>query len=77
MAMGGWSGNDNALSLAELKADVANGTLRYVIIGGQGAGPFGFATDSSEVRSWITSHGTIVSVPGSSATVYDLANALS
>ena len=36
MAMGGWSGSDNALTLDELKADIANGTLRYVILGGQG-----------------------------------------
>jgi len=79
MAMGGWSGSDNALPLDELKADIAGGSLRYVIVGGQGGGqggPGGFNSQSSEVMAWITSHGTLVSVPGSSATVYDLSNSL-
>ena len=77
MAMGGWSGSDNAITLDGLKADIADGRLRYVIVGGQGGGPGGFSLDSAKVSAWITSHGTLVSVPGSSATVYDLSNALS
>jgi 4-amino-4-deoxy-L-arabinose transferase-like glycosyltransferase len=77
MAMGGWSGSDNALTLDELKADVAGGSLRYVIVGGQVGGFGGFNSQSSEVTAWITSHGTLVSVPGSSASVYDLSNSLS
>ena len=76
MAMGGWSGSDNALTLDQLKADIANGSLRYVIVGGQDAGLFGFNGDSSQVTAWVTSHGTLVNVPGSSTSVYDLSNAL-
>lgn len=76
MAMRGWSGSDNALSLDELKADIANGSLRYVIVGGQDAGLFGFNGDSSQVTAWVMSHGTLVSVSGSSALVFDLSNAL-
>ena len=77
MAMGGFSGSDNALTLDQLEADIAHGSLRYVIVGGQGGGPGGFNSQSSQVTAWITRHGTLVSIPGSSAKVYDLSQALS
>jgi len=78
MAMGGWSGSDNALTLDQLKADIADGSLRYVIVAGQGGGPGGQRTQggSSDVSAWIAANGTAVSVPGSSVTLYDLSNAL-
>src|SRR4029079_16221876 len=69
MAMGGWSGSDDALTVDQLKTDIANGSLRYVILGGQGggfggfSGPGGFASD---VTSWITQHATRLTVPGTS-----------
>ena len=75
MAMGGWSGSDNALTLDQLKSDIADRSLRYVIVSGQGGGPGGQG-GSSEVTAWITANGTAVSVPGSSVTLYDLSNAL-
>ena len=78
MAMGGWSGSDNALTLDQLKADIADGSLRYVIVAGQGGGPGGQRTQggSSDVSAWIAANGTAVSVPGSSVTLYDLSNTL-
>jgi hypothetical protein len=77
MAMGGWNGSDNALTLEQLQADVASGTLRYVILGGQGGGPGLGQGGSSEIDAWVSSHGAAVTVPGSSVTLYDLSGAIS
>jgi len=54
------------------------GKLRYIIIGGgigggQG-GPGGNANDQS-ISTWVTQNGKAVTVPGSSATLYDLSGA--
>ncbi|MFN8514499.1 MAG: hypothetical protein U0841_18300 [Chloroflexia bacterium] len=53
MALGGFSGSDPILTTAELAQLVANGTIRYVIVGGQGG--------QSDLTTWITQHGTAVS----------------
>ena len=42
MAMGGFMGSDPAPTLAQLKEDIRDGRLRYVLLGGRGAGPGGF-----------------------------------
>jgi 4-amino-4-deoxy-L-arabinose transferase-like glycosyltransferase len=42
MAMGGFMGSDPAPTLAQLQLYVHDGRLRYVLIGGRGAGPGGF-----------------------------------
>ena len=42
MAMGGFMGSDPAPTLEQLQAYVRDGRLRYVLIGGRGAGPGGF-----------------------------------
>jgi 4-amino-4-deoxy-L-arabinose transferase-like glycosyltransferase len=72
MAMGGWSGSDNALTLDQLKADVASGKLRYVIVSGQGGRGGG---GSSEIDAWIVANGRAVTISGSSTTLYDLSGA--
>jgi lysylphosphatidylglycerol synthetase-like protein (DUF2156 family) len=65
MAMGGFSGGDPTPTLEQLRAYVASGALRFVIVGG-GGGPGG---GSSEVSSWVTSScATVTSV---SSTLYD------
>jgi 4-amino-4-deoxy-L-arabinose transferase-like glycosyltransferase len=77
MAMGGWSGSDNAPTLAQLEADVASGKLRYVLISGAGGG--GPNRGSSEITAWVTANGTAVNVDGSTSngwTLYDLSAAL-
>ena len=38
MAMGGFNGGDAAPTLDQLKAYVASGALRFVLVGGNGAG---------------------------------------
>jgi hypothetical protein len=76
MAMGGWSGSDNAPTLAELKADVAAGKLRFVLLssGSNGGGQGG----SSDIASWVSANGTAVTITGASSsgwTLYDLSGA--
>jgi 4-amino-4-deoxy-L-arabinose transferase-like glycosyltransferase len=55
ISMGGWSGSDNAMTLAKLKAMVKTGKLHYVIVSGEGGRGTG-----SEITSWIQKHGTAV-----------------
>jgi hypothetical protein len=70
MAIGGWSGSDPTPTLAQFKAYVAAGEIRYFIVGGAGGGPGGGAGSSSEITNWVTSNFTATSVGGQ--TVYDL-----
>jgi 4-amino-4-deoxy-L-arabinose transferase-like glycosyltransferase len=80
MAMGGFTGGDPAPSLDELKALVASGDLRYIVLGG-GGGPGGFGGGGrgpggrglGEVASWITAACTPITVGGT--TIYDCAGA--
>jgi 4-amino-4-deoxy-L-arabinose transferase-like glycosyltransferase len=74
MAMGGWSGSDNAITLDQFKADVAAGKLRFVIVSEQSGGPNG---GSSAIAAWVVANGKAVTISGSSATVYDLSGAAS
>jgi 4-amino-4-deoxy-L-arabinose transferase-like glycosyltransferase len=68
MAMGGFSGGDPTPTLAQLKADVASGQLRYVLIGGRGGAGL---ERSSSVSDWVMSNGTVVASVGNGA-LYDL-----
>ncbi|MGY4982195.1 ArnT family glycosyltransferase [Streptomyces sp. 900105755] len=56
ISMGGWSGSDDAMTLAKLKSLVKAGKLHYVVVssdGGQGT--------NSEIATWVEKHGTAVS----------------
>ena len=81
MAMGGFNGGDPAPTLAQFKALVASGQVRYLLVegtGGGGVGAPGGTSDSSisAIDSWAASGGTVVDT-GSSAggTLYDLSGA--
>jgi 4-amino-4-deoxy-L-arabinose transferase-like glycosyltransferase len=77
LAMGGFSGNDPAMTVSHLQSLVASGQLRYVLASGTGGGRGGSASTRS-VMSWVASHGTVVTDGGSSgATLYDLSGAVS
>lgn len=55
ISMGGWSGTDNAMTLAKLKSLVKSGQLHYIIVssdGGQGT--------NSEITAWVEANGTAV-----------------
>ena len=81
MAMGGFTGSDNALTLEQLQALVSSGDLRFVSVGG-GGGPGGGGGgpneqgSSSDITSWVSSACTAVSVGGSITSIYDCASAV-
>lgn len=55
ISMGGWSGTDDAMTLAKLKSLVKAGELHYIVVssdGGQGT--------NSEIATWVKKHGTAV-----------------
>lgn len=54
MAIGGFSGSDNILSLDQFKELVKNGEVRYVLTGGIGKG------GNSEIMNWVTENGKAV-----------------
>ncbi|MFH8799410.1 glycosyltransferase family 39 protein [Streptomyces sp. NPDC017936] len=58
ISMWGWSGSDNAMTLARLKELVRKGELHYLQIGGGGMG--GGSGVSSEVTEWVQENGTAV-----------------
>jgi 4-amino-4-deoxy-L-arabinose transferase-like glycosyltransferase len=77
MAMGGFTGSDNALTLEQFRALVSSGALRFVSVGGGGAGGPSGQGSSSGISSWVSSACTAVSVGGSTTSVYDCAAAVS
>jgi hypothetical protein len=84
MAMGGFMGSDPAPTLAELQADIRDGRLRFVMVGGRGGlpgGPGGFfggdgiGNDAAARTRWVTDACTPVSVAGVTGSLYDCAGA--
>jgi len=57
MAIGGFSGSDNILTLDEFKALVEKGEVRYVLSGGMGGRDKG----GNEIMNWVTQNGKVVS----------------
>jgi 4-amino-4-deoxy-L-arabinose transferase-like glycosyltransferase len=71
MAIGGFTGDDPAPTLAQFKAYVAAGDITYYIAGGQGGGgPGGGSGASSQITSWVKAHFTAATIGGQ--TVYVL-----
>jgi 4-amino-4-deoxy-L-arabinose transferase-like glycosyltransferase len=64
MALGGFNGGDQILTVSQLQTLIANGTVRFFLLGG-GGGPGGA---SSSLTSWVTSNCTAVSIQSSSGT---------
>ncbi|MGQ5638154.1 MULTISPECIES: ArnT family glycosyltransferase [unclassified Streptomyces] len=63
ISMWGFTGSDNAMTVAKLKELVKKGELHYIQVGGgmRGGGPGGGGnTVSSAVTSWVQKHGTKV-----------------
>ncbi|PRC54562.1 glycosyl transferase, partial [Mycobacterium sp. ITM-2017-0098] len=69
MAIGGFTGGDNAPTLEQFQTYVADGQVRYFIAGGH-RGPGGDAGVAAEITSWVEQNFTAMDVGGS--TVYDL-----
>lgn len=64
MAMGGFSGSDQILTVSSLEQLIKNHTVRYFVVGGQGGGQGG----DSSVNQWITSQCKAVSYSSSTTT---------
>ncbi|MER6422373.1 glycosyltransferase family 39 protein [Streptomyces sp. NPDC001137] len=62
ISMWGFTGSDNAMTVARLKELVKKGELHYIQIGsaGMGGGPGGGSNLSTEVSNWVQQHGTAV-----------------
>ncbi|MCX5421005.1 glycosyltransferase family 39 protein [Streptomyces sp. NBC_00078] len=64
ISMWGFTGSDNAMTVAKLKELVKKGELHYIQIstsgGGMGGGPGGGNSLSTEVSTWVKKHGTAV-----------------
>jgi hypothetical protein len=69
VTIGGFNGGDPAPTLDQFKAMVANGEVKYVLVGGggpgggfggPGGGGPGGGGGSSSISSWVTSNGTAV-----------------
>lgn len=56
MAVGGFSGSDNILTVEKLSQMVANGEIRYFQLSGRGMG------QSSEISAWVQAHGKVVTL---------------
>ena len=86
MSMGGFTGSDNAITLAQFEKYVANGDIHYYVAsggqgagvasggqgagGGMGGGPGGGGSATSSITTWVEAHYKAVTVD--SQTIYDL-----
>ena len=71
MAIGGFNGGDDALTVEQLQAYVDSGQLRYIILGGALIGGPNTSNDLRALSDWVEAHGTLVSNAGG-GTLYDL-----
>ena len=73
MAIGGFNGGDQAITLARFKQLVAAGKIHYYVAGGMGGGGrFGGQSGSSAIESWVTATFKAETVGGT--TIYDLSS---
>jgi 4-amino-4-deoxy-L-arabinose transferase-like glycosyltransferase len=71
IAIGGFSGTDDAPTLAQFKQWVAEGKISYYISGGQGGGGRGGSSSAAgEIQSWVESNYTATTV--GTTTIYKL-----
>ena len=69
VTIGGFGGRDPAPTVDQLAQMVADGELKYVIVGSGGGGPGGGG--SSELSAWVQAHGTAVDgVSAGNGTLY-------
>jgi hypothetical protein len=69
MAIGGFTGNDPAPTLAQFQQDVAQGLVRYFASGGMTGGGRSSGT-GQQITTWVAAHFKMVTV--GSQVVYDL-----
>ncbi len=80
MAVGGFNGSDQALTVEQLQAYVASGQLRYFLVSAGGFGapgirrPGAIGNSDAALVAWVTEHGTLVD-QAAGGQLYDLAPA--
>ena len=75
MSIGGWSGSDNNVTLAQFQEYVKNGDITYFIAGGGMGGGQGGNGSAAQITAWVKAHYTATTVGG--VTMYDLTKATS
>jgi hypothetical protein len=76
MTLGGFSGSDQILTLAQLKTLIREGQVKYFML--SGVGGFGGGGGNSALVQWIESNTTRISASaygGSSGTIYAVTGA--
>jgi 4-amino-4-deoxy-L-arabinose transferase-like glycosyltransferase len=63
MALGGFSGSDQILTLDQLKALIRSGQVKYFLLmgGAGGAGGAGGGSSNSQLVQWVEANGTLIS----------------
>ena len=72
MAIGGFNGADDAITLARFEQLVAAGKIHYYVAGGMFGGPGGGGGVGTEIASWVAANFKAVAVGGTM--VYDLSS---
>ena len=62
MALGGFSGSDQILSVNQLQTLIRDGQVHYFVLSGGGFGGVGGGSSNSALVSWVESHGTTITV---------------
>lgn len=61
ISVGGWSGSDEAMTLAKLKELVKTGKLHYIVVSDSGGQGGGSSSAASEIAEWVKENGSAVS----------------
>jgi 4-amino-4-deoxy-L-arabinose transferase-like glycosyltransferase len=69
MALGGFTGSDKAITLAEFKRLVSEGKIKYVIVNSEGGGPGG---NNDQITAWAKSKGKLIDYGGQSSNLYEV-----
>jgi hypothetical protein len=71
MAIGGFNGGDDALTVEQLQSYVESGQLRYIVLGGGFIGGGNSNAQFAALTDWVEAHATPVPNAGG-GTLYDL-----
>ena len=73
MALGGFSGSDEILTVSQLQTLVSEGQVHYFLLSGGGPGGAGGGSGNAALAQWVEAHGTTISVGGT--TLYYVSSA--
>jgi 4-amino-4-deoxy-L-arabinose transferase-like glycosyltransferase len=73
MALGGFSGSDQILTVSQLQTLVSEGQVHYFLLSGGGFGGAGDSSGNAALVQWVEAHGTTITVSG--VTLYYVSSA--